>query len=98
MCRLQRGERLDLRIVRDACLVAIAAELPAHDLRRIERPHRAEKPQLLGAHRLGVAADRRIHRQQRDHLQQMILHDVADRRRPLRRSCRGPARRSFRPS
>ena len=75
----QRGEGLDLRILGHAGLVAIAAELSAHHLLRIERPHRAEKAQLLRLHGLRVVAGGRIHREQRHHLQQMVLHHVADR-------------------
>ncbi len=75
----QRGEGFDLRIRRHAGFIAVAAKLAAHDLLRIERPHGAEQAQLLGAHCIRIAADRRVHRQQRHHLQQMVLHDVADR-------------------
>ena len=52
-------------------------------LRRIERLDRAEHLHLLVANRLGVGADRRLHREEADDLQQVVLHDVADRARLL---------------
>ena len=73
----QRDERLDLRICGDTRLVPVAAELAADHLRRIERPHRAKQPQLLGVHRLRILAGRRVHREQRNDLQQVVLDDVA---------------------
>ena len=75
----QRGEGFDLRIRRHACFIAVAAKLPAYHLLGIQRSHGAEQAQLLGTHRIRIAADRRVHCQQCDHLQQMVLHHVADR-------------------
>ena len=83
---------------RDPVLVAIAAELAAHHVGRRERPDRPERLHLLVADRLGVVADRRLHREQ---AQRPAADDSGPRRgsrRPPRRSARGPARRSARPS
>jgi len=52
--------------------------LTAHDFLRVERPHRAEQAQLLRLHRLGFVTGGRIHRQQCDDLQQVILHYIAN--------------------
>ncbi len=76
----QGRKGLHLGVLGDAFLVPIAAELAAHDLLGIERPHGAKQPQLLGLACLRVVvARRRIHGEQRDHLQQMILDHVAHR-------------------
>src|SRR5215212_1448959 len=72
-----RGECLDLGIRRYAFLIAITLELTSYDLRGNERSHRAEDAQLLVAHRIGTASNRRIHCEQRYHLQHVVLHDVA---------------------
>ena len=74
----QRGESLDLRIRRHARFCAVAAKLAAYHLPGIERAHGTEQAQLLGPHSIGIATDRRVHCQQRRHLQQMVLHHVAD--------------------
>ncbi len=75
----QRREGLDPGIAGHARLVAVPAELAAHHVSGIERPHRAQQPQLLGAHGLLAASDRRLHRQQHHHLKEVVLHHVADR-------------------
>ena len=50
---------------------------------RAGRVHRLQHLHLLVADRLGAEVDRRLHRGQRDELQQVVLEDVADRARLL---------------
>src|SRR5450631_1169832 len=71
-------EGLHCRVGCDAVLVEIADELPAHEIPRVERPNGAKDLDLLVANRFGVGPDRRLHRQKADHLQQVVLDDVAD--------------------
>ena len=47
-------------------------------LRRAERRNGAKDLHLLVAHRIDVHGGRRFHRQERDHLQQVVLHHVAN--------------------
>ena len=74
-----RRERLDVGVGRDTRLVAVALELPAHDVGRPQRLHRAEHLLLRVAQLLGAGADGRLHREQRDRLEQVVLDDVAQR-------------------
>jgi hypothetical protein len=48
-------------------------------LRRSGWQHGAQHLGLLVAQRLRARADRRLHREDREHLEQVVLHDVADR-------------------
>src|SRR6185295_78975 len=73
-----RGEGLDLRIGRDALLLPVSAELPAHDVLGGERPHRPEDLHLLVADRLVIRRRRSLHREQPHHLQHVVLDHVAD--------------------
>ncbi len=71
--------------------------LAAH---RVLERHRPDRPQQLGllvAHRLGVEGRRRLHRHQRQHLQQVVLDDVADDPRLLVEGRPGARPRSTRP-
>ena len=52
----QRRERLDRRVGRDARLLPVAAELPAHESAGLQRADRAEQLHLLVADRLLVVA------------------------------------------
>ena len=67
-----------MRICRNARLVAVAAKLAADRIGGDERPHRAKRALLFVPQRIRMRADGRLHREQRHHLEQMILHDVAD--------------------
>ena len=73
-----RGKRLDVRLRIDAGLAAVAAILSPHDFAGRQRPHRPERAVLLVADRVDVAADRRVHGQQGDQFEQMVLDDVAN--------------------
>ena len=73
------GEGLDLRIGGDAALLAIAAELSAHDVAGLERGDGLQDFHLLVAQRLAVHPRRRLHREVAQHLEQVVLDDVADR-------------------
>src|SRR2546430_10017745 len=62
--------------VQTCALPISAAVLAAHDGLR---PGRVERPQhldLLVPHRLGREVDRRLHRRQREQLEQVVLEDV----------------------
>ena len=74
----QRGEGLDGRVLRHARLLAVAAELAAHDVGLAHRGHGADELGLAVADRLGVLARGWLHREQRDDLEHVVLHDVAD--------------------
>ena len=82
---------------RHAGSCAVAAELAAHDVCGVERPHGLEHLGLLVADRLGVGAGRRFHGQQGDHLQHVVLHHVADRAGLFVEAAAARARRSSRP-
>ena len=58
--------------------IPIAAKLAEHEVVGIERPDVAQHLRLLVADRFRVGAGRRLHRQQAQHLQQVILNHVAD--------------------
>ena len=68
---------LDVRVLRDLRLVAIAGVLTTHKVGRLYRSHCLEHLGLLGVHCRKSAARRRLHRQQRDNLKQVVLHHVA---------------------
>ena len=71
------------------CLLAVAAHglavgvaggvLAAHDVGRPQRPARHERLAALVAHRLGVERRGRLHRHEAQHLQHVVLDDVAQR-------------------
>ena len=65
------------RVRRDAGVVAIAGVLPAHDVLRREGIDRFERGDARVVPGFDVIAARVLHREQRHHLQQVILHDVA---------------------
>ncbi len=93
----QRGERLGQRPRRDALLFAITRHvlaehpalrvLPAHrgtsHLLVEDRPDRAQDLDLLVAHGIGLEGERRLHRDEREQLQHVVLHHVAQGARPL---------------
>src|SRR3546814_10435519 len=63
----------------DAFLVGVAAVLAAHHGGRLDRADLAEQLAALVAQGRLVGTGRRLHGQQRDDLQQVALHDVAQR-------------------
>ena len=64
---------------RTPVFVDVAAVLPSHRLGRVDRAHLLEQLDPLVAEALRARVDRRIHREQRHHLQQVVLHHVAQR-------------------
>ncbi len=59
--------------------VDVAAVLARAAVRGVERDDLAEQPHLLVVEGGGVGAGRRLHRQQGDDLEEVVLHDVAQR-------------------
>src|SRR5438477_668426 len=86
---LRRDERLRHRIGSDALLLAVARDafaldvaapvLPAHDRLGPGRVERLQHLHLLAVHGVRLEVDRRLHRGQREALQQVVLEDVPDR-------------------
>ena len=75
-----RGEGLDRRVLGHAGLVAVAAELAAHDVGLAQRGHGADAARPCASRMAsGSLAGRRLHRQQRDDLEHVVLDHVADR-------------------
>ena len=60
-------------------LLAVAAELAADDAGAVQRPDRLDEPGALLAGGVGGVDRRRVHGQQGEHLEQVVLEDVADR-------------------
>ncbi len=60
-----------------------ACVLRAHRLLGRGRPDRGEHLDLLVAHLVGLEGGRRLHAGQRDQLQHVVLHEVAQRARPV---------------
>ena len=89
--RLGRGAR------RDARLVEVAEVLAPHDVVAAEALGRREHLALLVLQEVGLGTDGRLHRQQGHHLQQVVLHHVAQRADRVVEAARGPRRRSSRP-
>ncbi len=59
----------------------LAAHRDLADVARIDRLQRAQHAQLLVTHRVGIHRVRRLHRDDRQQLQQVVLHHVAQRAR-----------------
>src|SRR6266404_4735101 len=70
-------KRLHLGIGRHTLLCSIATELAAHKVLRVERRNRFEDFHFFIAYGFTVSADGRFHCQIGQHLEQMVLHDVA---------------------
>ena len=68
----------DSRINGDTGLAAISLRLSAHDISRPQRPHRLQQRDLRRFDRWPAVIGGRLHRQQRQHLEQVILKDVAN--------------------
>jgi len=75
--QLEGDISLGARIGVDAVDLAKALVLAAHALLRVGGPDRLQQLQLLVPDRVRVVAGRRLHRGQRQHLQQVVLDDVA---------------------
>ena len=71
---LEGDERLGLGVVRHPFDVAVADVLPADDVGGLDRAHRAEDLVLLLADRQRLERGRRLHRGERQHLEQ-VGHD-----------------------
>ena len=73
------GVGLDRRAAGHAVHLAVAPELPAHHVARVQRPHGAQGLGLLVSERLGAVPHRRLHGQHRQDLEHVVLDHVADR-------------------
>ena len=60
-------------------VAVLAAHRPPQHVFRRERLHRVQHLRLFVAHGVGVERDRRLHRRQRDQLEEMVRHHVAQR-------------------
>ena len=76
-------ERLDVRVGRDAVLVAVSLVLPSHHVIGLDRHERAEDLELLVHERARLERRRRLHRDDGEHLQQVRHDHVAKGARPL---------------
>src|SRR5579864_2700018 len=63
---------------RHAGLLEIAAELATNEVLRLESRYRLQHLHFLIAYGFTVGARRRLHREIRQNLKEMILHDVPD--------------------
>ena len=75
---LERDERLRVRVRLHALDVAISGVLASYRLARFDSRHRPEDVLAPSRNRVVVAGGR-LHRDERENLQQVVLHDVADR-------------------
>src|SRR5262249_21123111 len=66
------------RVRRYARLFAVAAELTADNLLRIQRLDRLQHLDLFIAHGFAVCSNRRLHGQVRQNLEQVVLHHIKD--------------------
>ena len=71
-------KRLHFGIGGHALLLSVAAELAAHQVLRIQRRDSLKHLHLFVANGFAVRADGRLHRQIRQHLEQVVLHHVTD--------------------
>src|SRR6185437_6743129 len=79
----ERGEGFDLRVKSYALFLAIAAELAAHDIGRLERADRFESARPRLSYGLTVVHGRLRHGQAGYHHQHVVLHHIANRSRFL---------------
>ncbi len=77
--QLSGDERLDLAVRCDPLLLAVSLVLAADQLGAIERTRRCEHLHLLVLQEARLVPDRRLHGQECDDLQQVVLEHVADR-------------------
>jgi hypothetical protein len=74
----QGDERLGVRVVRHAGLVAVAGVLAAEHVLRTQRRHRLEDLRRLVEQRLGRERRRRLHRDEAEDLEEVRDHHVAE--------------------
>src|SRR5262249_28063257 len=72
----QRGEGFHLGLSRHAGLIAVATKLATDEILRPKRRNRLEHLHFFIAYGLAVGAGRRLHREIRQNLKEMILHDI----------------------
>ena len=75
----QGAEGLDVGVGGDVLFLAVAVVLAAHDIVARQRPHRLEDAGLLAVHGGEAPVGGRLHRQQGDDLEQVVLDHVAQR-------------------
>ncbi len=80
----QGTEGFDIGVVGDLRFVAVAPVLAAQDVVGTQGPHRGEDIGLVAVHGLDVSAGRWLHGQQRDDLEQVVLHHVTQAARALK--------------
>ena len=76
--KLHRGEGLDVRVRRNTLFIAIAAELSPNHVCRRQCLDGFEESDLFIAHGFRITADRSVHGKQHQHLQHVVLYDVAN--------------------
>ena len=79
----RRDERLGLALGIHALFLSVALVLGTHGFGGIDGADRAQHLGRLVAEGLGVQGTRGFHGQERQHLQHVVLEQVADRARPL---------------
>ncbi len=76
--QLQGGKGFHLGIGGHSLLLPVAAKLPAHQVLRLQRRNGFQHLDLFVARRFAVGADRRLHGQVDQDLEQVVLDHVAD--------------------
>ena len=84
---LERNERLGLRVVGDAVDVAVAVVLSSHHVGGVDRQHRPEDLVLLLVDGIRLQRSWRLHRGERQHLEQVGDHHVSVGAGPLVERC-----------
>src|SRR5437870_5796928 len=75
--QLQSGESFCLRVLGHAVFITVAAELTAHKILLLDGRNRLQHFCFLVTNGVAVETHRRLHRQVRQHLKQMVLYYVA---------------------
>src|SRR5262245_54869268 len=70
--------RFHFRVFRYARFVAVASELTADNLLCTERLNRFKDLDFFVADRFAIGSNRRFHREVRQDLEHVVLHDIAD--------------------
>src|SRR5215813_7778235 len=79
--QLERSKRLHLRGWGDPVFAPIAAELPADNIPRLQWADGPQDLDFFVPYGFAIGSHWRLHRQVGQNLEQMVLHDVADRAR-----------------